>query len=65
MSKTFNFWGLLREMVPNGRKRSEYFFYLAIHLKTVLGTRINHRNLNRTYGEGVDNNGIVHSTTFY
>ena len=36
-------------------------FYLAKHLKTVLGTRKNHRNLNRTFGEGVDNYGIVHS----
>ena len=44
-----------------GRKESEYFFYLAKHLKTVLGTRKNHRNLNRTFGEGVDNYGIVHS----
>jgi hypothetical protein len=36
-------------------------FYLAKHLKTVLGTRKNHRNLKRTFGEGVDNYGIVHS----
>jgi hypothetical protein len=36
-------------------------FYLAKHLKTVLGTRKNHRTLNRTLGKGVDNYGIVHS----
>ena len=39
-------------------------FYLAKHLKTVPGTRKNHRNLNRTFGEGVDNYGIVHSTRY-
>jgi hypothetical protein len=36
-------------------KRIRICFYLAKHLKTVLGTRKNHRNLNRTFGEGVDN----------
>ena len=55
-----NFWGLLGEVVPNGR----ICMFLAKHLKTVLGTRKNHRNLNRIFGDGVDNHGIVHSKIF-
>ena len=43
-------------------KRVRIFFYSGKHRKTVLGTRKNHRNLTRTFGEGVDNYGIVHST---
>ena len=45
-------------------KKVRIYFYFAKHLKTVLGTRKNHRNLNRTFGEGVDNYGIVHSTSY-
>ncbi len=48
-----NFWGLLGEMVSNGRKRVRIFFYLVKHLKTVLGTRKKHRNFTRTFGEGL------------
>ena len=44
-------------------KQVRIFFYLVKHLRTVLGTRKNDRNLKMSFWKGVDNYGIVHSTT--